>query len=692
MASANAIKAGEAYVSLSGDSKPFDAAVARMGAKVRAVGEMVNRAARATALAGAGLSIPATGTILETAKIAAAGEAFGLAGEKASRLFGIMAAAGSDTRDATEGLVTFNQRIADALAGVGEESRKLFAGLGVDAKSFEGLDTADRFYALIDALKAVPDNAKRTGLLLKAVGEDAGKNLLPVLTMSEEELRKLGDAFQKTDAELKSAKDASRQYAVATGYLKGAWEGLVTAIVPAFKAVAEVFTSIGRSVGQWLRANREAIATGLTLTGVVLGVVAAVKLAGVAIAVATQPLTIMVGVAALLSRGLGDATEAVDSFIGAAVGVGAVVVVFKAVAAAIALVSSPLLLVGAIVGGFVHAIGHASGLFRELGRTFRETFGGIVAAVKKGDLGLAFEIVTTGLRAVWLQVVASLRQGWYDFANFFEDVFNDAVLAVQKFFLNMVRAVRVGFLDAIIGMANGLNMLEAKVAAVANAGKFQVAEVLIEAEQIPLKKDIEVERQREGKIQAKLAALTEGQKGHAPGTEAFKSLEASKADVRVELGDSQAKLADLGKQMDAVRERHIKPLVGGKWIDTSEFEKARDRIERTPTTSSPHWSGSTRRSARPATPGSRTGSTRSGWSGRLFSSASANCGPGPRHPPRRPPRAGPAGGASSRTPCGRCSRCRSGSGRRSAGCSSPRTSRARWASGRPAPSRNNNWT
>lgn len=592
MASAAAIRAGSAYVEMGMRDADFKSGMDRVAAKFKTVGLMVSNFASmaGTALAGIGAagSIPAIGNILDTAKLASAADAFGLSADAASRLFGIMGSAGSDVRDATEALVTFNQRVADAIAGVGEEAPKLFKDLGVDPKAFQALDTSERFYALLDALRAVEDPAKRVGLLLKAVGEDSGKNLLPVLGMSADRVRALGDSFAKTDADLAAAKKAAEEYTLAVGSLRGLWSSVVTAITPAIQGFAQAVGSIVKPVTEWVRGNREAVVGVLTVAGAVATATIAVKAFGIALALATKPVAIIAGAAVLLDQALGGAfsagiqgaQETIDVLVGVTAAVAGVIVAVKLLGAAWAVVTSPALVVVGIVGGLVFAfvkltdVGKrfASGFlesFRAIGQTFRETFSGIVAAVKKGDLSLAWDILLTGLKVGWLQAVELFRSKWDDFANYFRDVWRDVIVGVQSMWMNFVKSIRVGFLDALIGVVEGVNAAVAKANDVLHPGR---ALEKARPELAPLEKEQDQIIARMAKEKEKLNAVEAEVKAtgkvelHAPTIAALR-----------------ANLDDLKKQYDAVKarwdriwERHA---AGDKFIDTAPFKQAREEIE-----------------------------------------------------------------------------------------------------------------
>ncbi|MBM3982764.1 MAG: phage tail tape measure protein [Planctomycetes bacterium] len=437
--SAGGIRAGAAYVELfvqdnrltrgltaaAGKLKAFGASLMGIGVRVGAVG--------AAALAPV---VPALETLNEQAKLASAADAFGLSAEKASRLFGLMQAGGSDVRDATEGLVTFNQRVSDALSGTGEEAAQLFRSLGVSAKEFAGLDSADRFYKLLDALRAVPDPAKRVQLLLKAVGEDTGKNLIPVLSMSEDEVRALGDAFEQSGADLQQARETNRAYVLATAQLSKVWREVVAAVAPAIRDLAEWVTRAIKPVIEWVRQNREAVKTAALIAAVVFGVGGALVALGAAVSLAGFAIS---GLVSLFSA-LGTVISVVGSILGA-------------------LVSPIGLVVAALIGlGYLFVtqtdagqqmVDELSAGFMSFAETAKTAWGGIVAAIQAGDLELAAKVALAAVNLEWAKAVLWWTEKWNAFKGIFVDGWHDVVAGLKLMFWDLTAWIARTFSFAI---------------------------------------------------------------------------------------------------------------------------------------------------------------------------------------------------------------------------------------------------
>lgn len=421
---ASGVRAGRAYVEMFLKADGVGRALDRVQDRFKKFSGITLKAGAVVGGLGAGITAafkPAMDALGEQAKIADLAELFGISGEKASRLFGIMAAGGSDLRDAQEGLATFGQRVNDALSGKGEEAQELFKELGVGAEEFAGLDTADQFYKLLDAIKASNSPLGHLGLLMKAVGEDTGKNLSSVLQLNADQMRELGDAFETSTGDLNAAREAARQQTLAMASLKKVWAEVATAVAPVVKEMAERFTENLKPVMAFVRGNRELFATALKVGG-------ALAVAGAAI-VALAP---AIG-------GVAGAVAGLVALGGSAFG--AVVATVKLLAAAVGALLSPVGLVTAAVAGLGYLwvtqtdsgaaafeavkgaagslVEYLKGAFGTVAAVGAEAWGGIVAAVQKGDLQLAAEIGLTALQLLWAKALGEMTDKWNGFKNYF---------------------------------------------------------------------------------------------------------------------------------------------------------------------------------------------------------------------------------------------------------------------------------
>jgi hypothetical protein len=402
--------------------------------------------------AGVAAFKPAFDAIAESGKIADLADVFGLSGEKASRLFGIMGAGGSDLRDAQEGLATFKQRLTDALTGTGEEAKKLFQELGVSAESFQGLDIADQFTKLIGAVKDSKSALGPLNLLMKAVGEDTGKNLSGVLSMTADQMKALGDQFEQSGADLQASRQTTRAYALAVASLGRVWREVAAAIAPALSALAGIATQVLKPVVAWIKENKTLVAVTLAAAG---GIAA-------------------VG-AALVGVGLGAVV--ISTAFGGLVAIGGLVL--KVLAAIAAVATSPWTLAAAAVAGLTYAFlkytdtgkaftaqvkGQVAALREQLRPALektKEAFGAFANAIQKGDFAGAWEVVAAGAEAVWTGMLAKLGKAWDDFTRSVEDKFDDifgglgpVIDAVGQDLSALFRSMRAEFDQSVANVRN----------------------------------------------------------------------------------------------------------------------------------------------------------------------------------------------------------------------------------------------
>lgn len=111
---------------------------------------------------------------------------------------------------------------------------------------------------------------------------------------------------------------------------------------------------------------------------------------------------------------------------------------------------------GDSLSGFGNLIGSVFG-------DFKTAFGGIVAAVQKGDFQGAFEIVMTSLELAWAKTVKFLTEEWNKFKGVFVDGWDKlasaAIVAFKsigpelvEFFLGTWEKVRIAFFDILRGI------------------------------------------------------------------------------------------------------------------------------------------------------------------------------------------------------------------------------------------------
>jgi len=251
------------------------------------------------------------------------------------------------------------------------------------------IEDFDRYAALIAAIE---DPSKKAAKAIELFGK-SGPQLIPMLDSLQalrEEARELGFVLSSEDAA------AAEEFGDMLGNLSKSIRFMAitvgAAIVPAMKDMIQGAQRVATSVGKWVRENQHLfgilakIGIVLVATGsVVMGLALAFKFIAIAIG----------GVAALLST----------------------------IATVLGLVFSPIGLIVAALIGSVYAwsqftksgriaTNNMFSLLAELGNTFSTTFGGIMDALRAGNLALAGQIAITGLKVAMLQGIAKISKAF----------------------------------------------------------------------------------------------------------------------------------------------------------------------------------------------------------------------------------------------------------------------------------------
>lgn len=237
----------------------IEARASKAGGKSGLLGGMLGGAAAggiAGAIAGLGVGaatkgfelleqagVAALSKIADVSKNAATAQAMGLSAEAWTGMAGLAKSVGGDTREFTESMVTLGKLTDDALSGSGEVATGFFRDLGMSAEAFKSLGPEQGFYKLFDSLKAIEDPAKRVRLLMNAFGEDGGKNLLPLLGKSSEELRKMAGGYTLSADSMARAQVAQESVTRASAALDQAWTKIVIAASPVIDVLASAIPS-----------------------------------------------------------------------------------------------------------------------------------------------------------------------------------------------------------------------------------------------------------------------------------------------------------------------------------------------------------------------------------------------------------------------------------------------------------------
>jgi len=232
-----------------------------------------------------------------------------------------------------------------------------------------GVDRAEEISKMAEELGFGVEQMQR----LKYAADVAGVSLDDVLK-NPGRFKALMDSAPLMDPnEIKASVQANQEWRKSIISLQGAMLPLLQTLFPIIK-----------SVGEFVRVNRGAVMTAVLVAGALLGV-------GSALAVVGPGLLAIGGIVLKAVSSLG---------------------IFKLTIIGV----FAYLLAGTDSGK--QAIASLSQAFVNAGATFGEMWGGIIEAVKKGQLELAFKIMAAGIKVIWLGMLVDMGKA---FAQFVED-------------------------------------------------------------------------------------------------------------------------------------------------------------------------------------------------------------------------------------------------------------------------------
>lgn len=216
------------------------------GAKSLLTGATIGVASAVTGRLIEGIESPFD-RVKELAKQGTIATSLGLTPEQFTGIAGAAKAAGSDTKDFLEGLITLSSRGREALAGASEIATQMFSKLNISAADFVKLNPEQQFYKLFDAIQNVKNPAEQVDLLLKAFGEDTGKNLVGLLGKSSAELHKMADLYAVSTEKIARAQLASEAFTEAQAKVQRAFDEIVISLAP---FIEQIGNGLSAAIGQ----------------------------------------------------------------------------------------------------------------------------------------------------------------------------------------------------------------------------------------------------------------------------------------------------------------------------------------------------------------------------------------------------------------------------------------------------------
>jgi len=443
MPSAQAIRAGAAYVELYTKDSRLVRGLARASKRLQAFGASVRAMGLKAAAAGTAMLAP----MLGAAKVfASTGDQLdkmrartGFSAEALSEL-GFAAEQGGASIDQLDRSLAAMARFSVMVERGLKTSTDLLDMLGVSVEQFKQANPEERFKLLAEAISQVEDPSLRAGIALNVFGR-SGRELLPMLEGGrasiealQEEARRLGITMTDEDATSAAAlTDAMNR-------LKRQLQAIVVqigaALAPMLTEMQMRIAPLITSVINWIKENKTLIIT-------VFKIAAAVVAAGVA-------LIILGGVIS----GFGAALGAIVTVIGA-VGT-AIAILGKIIAVMLSPIGLVILAVVALGAFLLHVTGIGAKALAWLGERFETLKGdavsawqGISDALAAGDIGLAAKILWLTLKMEWKRGIHFLNGLWIKFKEFFLSIATNAVFGAAKILNDGWAAIEVAWTETV---------------------------------------------------------------------------------------------------------------------------------------------------------------------------------------------------------------------------------------------------
>jgi hypothetical protein len=509
------ILAGRAYVSLfvkkSDFTKALDSAkkdLQDFGTKLIGVGAAVSGMGSAIvgSMTGALLHFASVGDELDKMSLRTGVSATALAE------LGFAAEQSGTNLDSVESAL---KRMARNLGDIGPEGAKTTAALeaiGLSSENIKSLSPEDQFQLIAERIGGIEDPTKKAAAAMAIFGE-GGRQLLPMMESIKElrqEAKDLGIAPSQESvaaaAQITDAINRVRRVIGAAIFEVGA------AIAPMAADVLGGFLKVVSAVRRFIVENKALIVTAAKVGATLMIVGGAIVGIG----------TVFVGVGAAL----GLISTAIAGF---ATAIGAVISVGALVGTVLGAILSPVGLLVVALGAAVFAwarftesgrtavstlVSSVTGLFTGLRQTVTDTMGGIVEAVRAGDLALAGQIAMVGLKLVFAQgleaihglfgetiggLVGQILSG--DFAGAWATV-GSAILDTMAQVASGIVGVFTRAINAITDMwASGVNKLTNMILEFASQGGL-----IGEAFKAVTGVDMQAETKRAAKLEAQMRA------------------------------------------------------------------------------------------------------------------------------------------------------------------------------------------
>lgn len=401
--SAGKTRMGGVFVEITAETRKFFSELSKINKSLSALGESVANVGSRMAAIGGIVTAPIMGAAAAFAifgdSVAKMAIRTGLSTEAVSGLSYAAQQSGTDIDTLAKGMRSMRSSLDDAATG-GTKASQAFAALGLNVEAMRGMSPEEQFYAIADALAAVPDAATRAALATQIFGK-AGVSLIPMLAQGAGGIRALVDQAARLGVVIdQETADAASRLGDAMNDIATAMKGVAMAVggavAPLLTGAAKIISGLVAEIAKFVQENGKLVQIALVAGGAITGLGAALTAAGYAaiglsaafsaigaiLATVLSPVALLIAAFAslvafgpqiqqMLGRAFGGAGQVIGSVLG--------------------MIGEPL----------AAAINNAGVVLADLGTIATNTFDGIFNAITAGNLMLAFDILMAGLYAGW---------------------------------------------------------------------------------------------------------------------------------------------------------------------------------------------------------------------------------------------------------------------------------------------------
>ena len=447
MASAQGIRAGQAFVELFADDSRLIKGLNAASKRLKAWGESVTALGKKAILGGMAVLGPLAGTAKVFADMGSEltdmSQRTGVSVEALSELGYAAEMSGADMATLEGGLRKMQKTIAEAASG-SQSAQEALGALGITINDLKNLAPDEQFALIAARLAEVQNPTQRAAAAMEVFGK-SGTKLLPMmaggargLEEMRQKARDLGLVMSSEDAA--AADDFGDALDSLWKVLKMGAFTIGSALAPVLKGLAERVMGVIKTVADWIKQNKDVVVTAFKMAAAVAAGGAALMVLGGLI----SGVGFALGTLASTVAGVGTALGAIGTVLGAILSpVGLVI-------AALASLGGYLLYVS---GAGQQALSWLGQQFAALRDTALAAWKGISDALAAGDIGLAARILWLTLKMEWQKGVAWLTEKWIGFKEAFLAVATEAVYGTAKILTSAWAGLQTAWVETVAFMS-----------------------------------------------------------------------------------------------------------------------------------------------------------------------------------------------------------------------------------------------